>query len=296
MKRLAVILLLLMLCASCALAEGDNRAALWRDAPLLSAPLEGAKEVMRYYAGTRVEVVREVDSYYVYVNVGTQGGSQMGYMKKNMLVFGEEKIRKVYPERKRYPQHGWTLYSYCDLLSSVITENNDVNLYAIGENEEWAHVQMTSGIKQWTGFVNKAEAGISDDMGERDSLGWIYTQPLEGEMTYEDAIEYAKNVILKEGTTANGQSNVLVTREMLDGCRTEVGVQWDLDEYYSGAYSEKQIRELGIKNLETTMPLSYEVTFYYTDRTWEDGFPMICALAVLYVDGNEVVSYHFGRG
>lgn len=63
MKRFAVILLLLMLCASCALAEGDNRAALWRDAPLLSAPLEGAKEVMRYYAGTRVEVVREVDSH-----------------------------------------------------------------------------------------------------------------------------------------------------------------------------------------------------------------------------------------
>ena len=296
MQRLLMILLTLLLCVSGALAETDRHAATWRDAALFAAPLEGAQELMRYYAGTRVEVVREVDHEYVYVIVGTKGGSQMGYMKKSLLRFGEDKIRKVYPERMMYPHKGWTLYSYCDLLSNVITQNNDVYLYAIGENEEWAHVQMTSGTEQWTGFVNKAQAGLTGDMAQRESLGWMYTKPLEGELTYDEAIEYAKNVILREGVMANGQGSVPVTREMLDACRAEVGVQWDVDVYYEGTLSQQQIEELGVMSLETTAPLSYEVTFFYTDRTWEDGFPMICALAILYVDGNEVVSYHFGRG
>lgn len=294
MKRFAVILLLLMLCASCALAEGDNRAALWRDAPLLSAPLEGAKEVMRYYAGTRVEVVREVDSHYVYVNVGTQGGSQMGYMEKQFLYFGENKIRRIYPGRNVYPQHGWTLYSYCDARSEVISKDNDTYIYAIGENEEWVHALVTSGAVQWTGFVSKAEAELTDDMAMLESVSWIYTEPLEGELATAEAIEYAKEVILQANTMANGQSGVPVTMEMLDSCWVSVDVQWDVDAYYAGVVPEK--KDKAFESIETTAPLSYAVTFFYSDRTWEDGFPMICALAVLYVDGNDVVSYHFGRG
>ena len=296
MKRLILMLLTLLLCTSCAWAETDNRAVTWRDAPLLDAPFEGAQELMYYYTGTRVDVVREVDGEYVYVNVGTLGGNQTGYMKKEMLRFGEDKIRKVYPQRKTYPQQGWTLYSYCDLLSGVISKNNDVYLYVFGENEEWVHVQMTSGMNQWTGFVHKAEAGLDEQLSWVASETWIYTEPLDGELTLEEAIEYAKHVILKEGTLANGQANVPVTREMLDQCRADVGVQWDTDAYYAGTFSRVQMKELGVMSEETTTPLSYEVIFYYTDRTWEDGFPMICALAVLYVDGNQVVSYHFGRG
>lgn len=295
MKRVWTVLLAFVLCAGMALAEDDHRAATWRDAALYAAPEDGAEEIMHYFAGTRVEIVRDVDDAFACVNVGTEGGSQTGYMEKSLLVFGEESIRKVYPARRVYEQLGWTLYGHCDKQAEVISENSDTFLYAIGENDEWVHALVTSGSTQQTGFVNKAEAGLTKDMGYMESCTWMYTEPLEGELTFDEAVDYAKNVILEAGTMANGQQGVPVTGEMLDSCRVSVDIQWDINEYFEGALSDEQVEELGIDRPQTN-PLCYVVTFYYSDRTWEDGFPMICALACLYVEGDEVVTYDFGKG
>ena len=96
MKRLfAMLLLAAALCASCALAE--NTASTARSAALCDTPREGGEVLMTYYPGVRVEVLREVNTGYVQVNVGDPGGSLTGYMRKEDLVFGEEAVRQNRP-------------------------------------------------------------------------------------------------------------------------------------------------------------------------------------------------------
>lgn len=65
MRRIAVILLLALCVCACGLGEGNAPAATAVRAGLYDAPREGAQELMHYYIGTRVEVVREVDARYV---------------------------------------------------------------------------------------------------------------------------------------------------------------------------------------------------------------------------------------
>ena len=60
MKRI-VPLLLLALCL-CTGALASESAATAVRTGLYEAPRDGAQELMRYYVGTRVEVVREVDA------------------------------------------------------------------------------------------------------------------------------------------------------------------------------------------------------------------------------------------
>ena len=99
MKRLFGMLLAALLCACClpAYAQGGMACAQVR-ADLLDAPHERANVLMRYYVGTQVEVIREVDDTYVQVNVGQEGGSLLGYMEKRDLHFGEKAVREVRAE------------------------------------------------------------------------------------------------------------------------------------------------------------------------------------------------------
>ena len=90
MKRFFAALLLaaLALCACCAPAMADDAASTAVTAGLYDTPREGGAVRMTYYPGVRVEVLREANEDFVQVNVGREGGSLTGYMRKAELVFG----------------------------------------------------------------------------------------------------------------------------------------------------------------------------------------------------------------
>ena len=274
MRRIWMTLLALLLCVPCALAEScAGPAAAQVAADLLDAPHEDADMLMRYYIGTRVEVIREVDDTYVQVNVGQKGGSLMGYMEKRDLAFGEKAIRSVRAESVTYGTAVGTfnrLYSYPDVQAPVLDEAFDIDYKQVlgAKDGTWLHVEDGLG---GTGFVYRDEIGLDADYRYAD---FIYTQRAEDELSYEEAIAYAKDCLLADGELANGQDNVPLTREMLDGCEADVKVMY----YYD------------------TQDVIYDITFIYTDRTWEDGFPMLCAFVELWVEGEEVVRYGYGNG
>jgi len=274
MKRIfGLLLLALLLVPAAVTAEMETRAAAIVMAELTDAPRKDAAVLMEYYPGTRVEVVREVDGEYVQVNVGQPGGSLTGYMKIEELTFGEKNIRDFRGLEVTYPWREWTMYSYCDKHSEVISAYNDTFIYAMGEYGDWIHVVQEAGSETITGFVYKPDMP-EDIAAEKDvRYAWgIVTSLLPDEVDMETAVAYAREQLI--GQMANGQQGVAITEEMLDGCsvHTRVYYEYDLEE------------------------LTCAVTFIYQDRTWEDGFPMLCGFVQMWIEGEEIGRYNFGNG
>ena len=276
MKRiLAMLLLAAALCASCALAE--NTASTARSAALCDTPRESGQVLMTYYPGVRVEVLREVNTAYVQVNVGDPGGSLTGYMRKEDLVFGEEAVRQNRPLEVCYEWTDWTMYSYCDERSDVLVERGDAYFYAMGEHGGWIHAAVNAGSERITGFVQR-DADWEDIRKTAYAAG-IRTQPTASEPSPEDAIAAARAHILADGRQANGTSET-ITAALLDSCTVQVDMEYTYD----------------TGDVPGESPLWYLVTFFYPDRTWEDGTPMICEFCVLYVWDGEFIGYDYGKG
>lgn len=194
MRRIAVILLLALCVCACGLGEGNAPAATAVRAGLYDAPREGAQELMRYYIGTRVEVVREVDARYVQVNVGEPGGSLMGYMRRGDLVFGEAAIRSVWPEEAlcvNAQGQTCTLYSYMDERSEVIDPAYTPWQVLGAQEDGWLHCLYDDGR---TGFVDRC--AIPQMQIEVDGAPYMCVEPMEGELSREAAIAYARDRIL----------------------------------------------------------------------------------------------------
>ena len=231
MKTVVAVLLAMVLCASCAVAESSAvRACTKVMADLLEAPDTDANVMMRYYIGTRVEVVREVDNAYVQVNVGKQGGSLMGYMEKRDLAFGEGAIRQVQAEAVSYTAEVGArcrLYSYPDKLAPVHDAEFDISCKSVlGHRQgEWLHVDDGLGH---TGFVARDEIQLTGP--DYYNAIFIYVEPAEDEMTREEAIAYARDVLLAtdDDRTYAEVEGVEITAEKLDACLPEC----DLLYYY----------------------------------------------------------------
>lgn len=277
MKRFLVCLIFFLLLAPCALAL-ETAASTKGHATLFDAPEEAAKGLMRYNPGTRVEVIREANAEYVQVNAGKPGGSLMGYMKKEDLVFGEKAIRENRPIDVCYRHTGWPLYSYCDTQSTLLKESMESYCYAIGEYKDWMHVKLQTEAGEITGFVKKRD---TPEWGRiRTSFDYasqLRTFPTGDEPTAQEAIDYAKARLVADAVPCNAQDGETVTMERLDRCRAVAQMNYTYDS-------------------ADPSPLWYLVTFYYDDRTWEDGSAMICALACLYVEGGEFIAYDYGKG
>ena len=272
MKRMLAIFLALLLAAPCALAQ-KTYAATQVKTDLLAAPNGQADVLMRYYIGTQVEVIREVDDTYVQVNVGQEGGSLLGYMEKRDLHFGEKAVREVRAEAVYYTAAVGTrntLYSYPDAQAPVIDAEFDADYkQVLGQKGDWLHMEDGLG---GTGFMQVGEIVLTGpDCSYAD---FVYTKPASDELSYEAAVEHAKRCLLEDGEMANGQDGVALTREMLDSCDPHIQVLY----YYD------------------TQDLIYDITFYYTDRAWGDGLPMLSAFVELWVEGTEVVRYGYGNG
>lgn len=232
MKRFVIALLaMVLLSASCAGAQSAAGPACAQvTADLLDAPNAQANVLMRYYTGTRVEVIREADADYVQVNVGTKGGSLMGYMEKRDLAFGEKAIRQVRAEAVSYTAAVGTvstLYSYPDKQAPVNDAEFDVDYKQVlgYRGGDWLHVEDGLG---GSGFIARDELELIGP--EYRYASHIYVEPAEDEMTREEAFAYAKKVMLasSEDSLYTGVEGVEITAEKLEQCVPEC----DLLYYY----------------------------------------------------------------
>lgn len=267
MKRIVVLLLLaLCLCAGATGAMGESAATAVR-AGLFDTPREGAQELMRYYVGTRVEVVREVDAQYVQVNVGKPGGSLMGYMRREDLVFGEAAIRSVWPEEALCVNaQGQTcvLYGYMDERSEVIDPAYTPWQVLGAQENGWLHCLYDDGR---TGFVDRC--AIPQMQIEVDGAPYMLVEPMEGELTHAEAIAYAREQLLgPDGAQYLGVWPGEVDEPRLARCTPEV--------------------ELLMYSVASGI-ITYVVLFREADGSIYAGLSFEAK-------GNEIVSLHAGNG
>lgn len=258
---LAALLAALMLTAGGALAqETCSSAAAFVRAPLYDAPDTGAQELMRYYVGTRVEVIREADAEFVQVVVGDAGGSLMGYMEKRDLAFGEAEIRAFQAEWVTYRDvetQTCRLYSYPDKSAPVIDEAFNLTVQRVigAQGDQWLHVEVFEG---GTGFVALDE--LEGETVHEEAAPYIEAEPTEDELTRGEALERAKQILLEQqGADA----------QMLGRCKAEVKVLY----YY-----------------ETPGQLLYSISFCDPDTGY------LYAGIDLLAEGKSIVHVSFGNG
>ena len=267
MKRFLLLMLALLLLVPCALAQ---EAAVCKETPLLAAPDAQSQTLMRYYIGTRVEVIREADADYVQVNVGKKGGSLMGYMAKEDLAFGEKAIRQVRADVMLYYTSGvpCTLYGAPDTRAEVIDAQFGLDYkQALGYlGDEWLHVEDGLG---GTGFVCRDAVRLT--RAEWMQASHIYVEPAEDELSVPDAVEAAKALLLADyaaGRNLNiGMENL--SEEGFAQCTPNVKVLYRYD---------------------APDRLEYQVDF------WMEGHLGAYAYIYLIVSGEEIVSHYYGNG
>lgn len=233
-------------------------------AQLFSTPQPGAKVLMTYYPGVRVQVVRLAGGEYVQVNVGNRPGTLTGYMRADVLAFTETGIRDVQRVEVTCEMDGEaTVYSYMDELSQNMGRMLE-HYRVLGVSEDgWLHVDCGMGdTDDETGFVYRGQ----DASGMRLSLApYIYTRPTQDEVSYEEAVAFAKEQILADGQFANG-TTVPVTLEGMEACEAELEVL-----YYPNE------------------PLTYVVVF----RNSTGG---IYTHIEFYVEGKTILWHYYGNG
>lgn len=269
-RRMAALLIALLLTACGALAEDQPQtgvAATKAATALLSTPQQNASVLMTYYPGVRVEVVRLADAQYAQVNVGNRPGTLTGYMRIADLAFTEAGLRSVrgihatcsFAERP-------AIYSYMDELSQNMGQMLDYYTVLGVSADGWLHVSLGQGSpNDATGFVYRGADASGMSLSEAP---YVYTLPVEGELTREEAVQIARERILADGAAAymsTAESAGRVTAEGLDACELE----FDILSYYGS-------------------DLYYRV--FFRD---EEG---IYAGIELTVRGAEVVSFGYGNG
>lgn len=293
MKRLMAGILMLVLCLTgCAWAEewpqeqnaayADASADMQRPAKgtavtrrmvdLTDAPFDNANVLMRYYPGVRVEVVRVADGQHVQVNVGGSEGGLMGYMLSEALLYGELAVRSVRALNVSYSvSDSFRLYSYCDTHADSTVMTYQSMVHALGGLGDWLHVCL-DGSQTPAGFVSRSGEGLGDVRISYSA--YVYTKPMEGELSVEEAVRRVKAFVLADGVQAN-EGCAPITAELLDACTVETEVM----HYYSD---------------DPTMRCFYHISFYYPEGT--QGYPYICVGVDLIVEGMNIVSYDYGNG
>ena len=274
-KAFLALLLAALLCACCAFATAEIASDLTATvqkgiaatsvmAQLLSTPQPNAKVLMTYYPGVRVQVVRRAGAEYVQVNVGNRPGTLTGYMRADELAFTEAGIRDVQRvEVTCAIDAEATVYSYMDELSQNMGRMLE-HYRVLGVSEDgWLHVGCGVGrVDDATGFVYRGP----DSSGMRLSLApYVYTEPTQDEVSFEEAVAFAKEQIIADGQFANGTTTP-VTLEGMQACEVELEVL-----YYSNE------------------PLTYVVIF-------RDSSGEIYTHIEFYVEGKTILWHYYGNG
>ena len=271
-KRTIALALAALLTAVCALALCEAApqpgvAVTRAMAQLRDTPQQGGNVLMTYYPGVRVEVVRVTDAQYAQVNVGSRPGTLTGYMRVSDLAFTEEAARAVRKVDVTCAMDGLpAVYSYMDELSQELGRMH--SYYAVlGVSEGgWLHICLGWGKPaDATGFVYRG----ADASGMRLSEAtYVYTLPLEGELSREEAVRIARAQILADERPAYGHDPADLgpaTDEGMDACELE----FDVLSYYDG-------------------DLYYHVFFR--------GAAGLYTGIELHVRDGQVVSYSYGNG
>ena len=272
MKKTVLMLLALAMlwtCCACALAEGTQTdvqkgpAATRVTTQLLSTPQPGAKVLMNYYPGVRVEVVRRSDAEYVQVNVGNRPGTLTGYMRAEDLAFTEAGVRGVQGVEVRYEAEDRPrVYSYMDELSQdmgLMWQHYNV----LGVSDEgWLHVTFGNGNpSDATGFAYRGSD--ASEMSIR-LAPYVYTLPMQGELTFEEAAAFAKEQMLRDNVEET--MGHPVTGEGLDACTVSA---------YALIYPDGTF--------------FYEIAFIDADGNFYAHMDIT-------VEGTDVVRYGYGNG
>ena len=239
-------------------------------AQLLDAPSVQANTLLDYYPGVRVEVT-DVQDGYAAVTVGAENGCISGYMPVGLLAGGEESIRREMPMMVRmYAEHMVKTYSACDEEAERIGEVIELSSAAVlGVSDRWLHVNLDR-MGYDSAFVRMEQEAY--ELLQSDPMSYTFTRPMEGELSFEAAIEHAKTMVLEHGKSGMGLNTEGVTRGTLDACRAAVAV------HYYPAFDTKMM---------------YEITFY---KSWDMEGPDIHAWINFWVDGMEIKSFDFGNG
>lgn len=261
MKRILVACLAaaMLLAGACAAAQADEAAIttprpgfavaapedIEGTVPLYDRPDARGEVLMEYYSGTVLEVIRLETGGMVQVQCGPKGASIRGYMRAEDLRYGAQAMREV-PESYMSIElnRDVTIYGYCDAQSGAIgSRSAGWSIRVCGKNDErWMQLAGIWGIDDGdAGFV-KMDTGVGKGqfvVSERDyPASPKFVEPLEGELTREQAYERAIDYILDGSHDPQGFFRMLPerfqSREGLKSMKADVRV-WYYPET-GGAY------------------------------------------------------------
>lgn len=203
--------------------------------PLYEKMDESSAVLMRYYSGTRMEVLRIEAGGMVWVQCGEQGASIMGYMRADDLRYGAQAMREVPRCLMRYTVPPATaVYAYCDERSGVMAQTAEsVQIEVCGENDTgWgqllpAVICQTGGWMRYTpdrGFVRADGNEAGELVVQKDER---FVLPVEGEMTYEEAKARAIELLLASNEMVMRLDAQNRSREALEAFWSDVRLCYD---------------------------------------------------------------------
>ncbi|MEE0299682.1 MAG: hypothetical protein UD963_10355, partial [Christensenellales bacterium] len=166
------------------------------------------------------------------------------------------------------------LYAERNTKSSIIQSGIDLMAAnALGYSDDWLHVRWrdAKGLVTVSGFV---DGGQWEGLMRNDPMDYCLTEPMENELSYEEAWKEAVRILIENGTQVNGKEET-VTRENLERCKVVVECYY----YASAAH-----------------PLQYQLSFISSDEMIRSGYSDYYAFINLEVEGKEVVGINFGNG
>lgn len=218
-KRIALLLTLLLALASCARAaqsdlttprtgfavaapaQEDGRVALY------DRPDPASDVLMAYYSGAPLTVLSLEKAGMVKVQSGVQGASIMGYMREGDLRYGLEAMRTV-PQAYMSIElvRDVDIYAYPDGMAEKIGHiSAGETVLTCGQNDgQWVQLfGLPRAVRgDWDGIP--PESGFVEMVTGRGKGAWQapsvkqWVLPLEGELSYEQAIDRAIEMILTD--------------------------------------------------------------------------------------------------
>lgn len=190
--------------------------------PLYAQPNEDSDVLMTYYSGAPLEAIRKAGGFWQ-VQAGEKGASVMGYMRGEDIRVGATARREAQPcfMRLEFNREA-PVYAYCDENAPMIglcTVGNDY--YAMGKNDgKWVQLYLPPQAHAWEsegravcGFV-KLETGMARGYWQELST-WV-VEPVTGEMSAEQAVELAVEMITGDGKDSYGFPEVFTIRESVE--------------------------------------------------------------------------------
>lgn len=167
-------------------------------APVFEGPDEAGRVILRLYSGAPLTVLDTSLGGLVRVQSGQQGTSLLGYMRAEDLRYGAQAMREtpLCCMLLQFPEEG-DVFAYCDEQAGVVDTIDPLMSYmARGFTDDgFAQLIDPSGAQAGAhGFVRLKDVDVQEMF--LDNVYSYTVEPLEGEMTREEALEKAVEYLL----------------------------------------------------------------------------------------------------